>query len=223
MSAIAITPAPEPRIETLADLLKELGEVPSSRIRWHPFPGTARDQDVIHELDRHNRPCELVDGVLIQKAMGFYESRLASVLIGLLERYLEEHPLGIVAGEAGTLKLKTGLVRIPDVSFVSWDRLPGREIPAEPLPRLTPDLAVEVLSEGITAGEMDRKLREYFASGVRLVWYFEPKIPRLRIYTSLEDCRELGEDGVIDGGDVLPGFRLSIREWLQRAGKRRQR
>ena len=76
----------------------------------------------------------------------------------------------IVVGEAGMMRISQGLVRIPDVSFVSWDRLPEGKVPSEPIPALAPDLAVEVLSQGNTAKEMNRKRREYFEAGVRLVW-----------------------------------------------------
>ena len=67
-----------------------------------------------------------------------------------------------------------GLVRIPDVAFTSWERLPGRRVPPEPIPELAPDLAVEVLSQSNTEAEMTRKRGEYFAAGVRLVWLVDP-------------------------------------------------
>jgi Uma2 family endonuclease len=67
------------------------------------------------------------------------------------------------------------------VSFVSWDRLPGHELPAEPIPDPAPDLAVEVLSESDTEGEMKRKLREYFKAGSRLVWLVNPRTRTARV------------------------------------------
>ena len=68
------------------------------------------------------------------------------------------------------LKLMPRLVRIPDVSFISWDQLPAHEYPNDPIPELHPDIAVEVLSEGNTEEEMRRKVKEYFFAGTRLVW-----------------------------------------------------
>ena len=73
------------------------------------------------------------------------------------------------------MKLAEKLVRIPDVSFTNWDRVPGRVVPDAPVPDLAPDLAVEVLSEGNTREEMERKLKEYFHSDVQLVWYIDPR------------------------------------------------
>ena len=90
-------------------------------------------------------------------------------------RYLDENDLGVCVGADGMMRIAPGLVRIPDVSFIAWDKLPGRESPKEPIPDLAPDLAVEVLSEGNTKAEMARKVREYFEAGVILVWLIDPK------------------------------------------------
>ena len=76
---------------------------------------------------RENRLCELVDGTLVEKAMGFEESRLAAELIHLVKSYLDRNDLGICVGADGMMRIAPGLVRIPDVSFVAWTRLPGRQ------------------------------------------------------------------------------------------------
>ncbi len=205
--------------ETVADLLERLGGIPASRIRLHPAPGTAREEDVVSIHNHEGRLCELVDGVLVEKAMGFYESNLAAILIQLLGNFLDAHPLGVVAGEAGMMRIARGKVRIPDVSFVSWDRLPGRRIPREPIPDLVPDLAVEVLSEGNTEREMRRKVAEYFAAGVRLVWLLHPDTREADVYSAPDRMQRLGASQSLDGGDVLPGFALPVRDWFARADR----
>jgi Uma2 family endonuclease len=209
-----------PAIDTLADLVERLGGVPLERIRAHPAPGTATEEDVLVRPNGEKRLCELVDGVLVEKPMGYYEALLAGILIHLLHVHLEQHDLGIVLGADGTLRLMPGLVRLPDVAFISWGRFPNRELPAEPIPDLVPDLAVEVLSKTNTDAEMERKLHEYFAAGVHLVWYLDPEGRTARVYTSPTDVRLLQEDDTLEGGDVLPGFQLPIREWFDRAGRR---
>jgi Uma2 family endonuclease len=93
-------------------------------------------------------------------------------------------------------------------------------LPAEPIPDMPPDLAVEILSAGNTPGEVDRKLRDFFAAGVRLVWYVDPVPHTVRVYTGVTEVQVIGESDTLDGGVVLPSFRLSIREWLDRAGRR---
>lgn len=220
MSATLVAP---PTYKTLADLVEQIGSVPLSRIPLVPAPGTARDADVLLAWERDKRLYELVDGVLVEKPMGYYESWLATILIKLLGNFLDEHDLGIALGEAGTLRLAPGLVRIPDVSFISWERFPRRRLPKNPMPDLAPDLAVEILSAGNTEPEMARKLREYFASGTRLVWMVDPETRTARVFTSPTSFSVVPEDGELEGGDVLPGFRVSLHGWFERAGSREDR
>jgi Uma2 family endonuclease len=84
---------------------------------------------------------------------------------------------------------------------------------------LYPDLAVEVLSKSNTEKEMKRKLREYFEAGTRLVWLVDPKARTVRVYTSPRKFKLLTEDQTLDGGEVLPGFELSLRKLFARAGR----
>src|SRR5207249_4685656 len=109
-------------IETLADLLEHLGSIAPERVRFRPTPGTATEKDVL--AIRHSpehRLCELVDGVLVEQAMGFRESFLAGVLFTILWGFVKSRNLGLVTGADGTIRLVSGLVRIPDVAFISWD------------------------------------------------------------------------------------------------------
>ncbi len=195
---------------TAADMQSHLGGVPLERIRMYPPPGMATEKHVLEAESRTGRICELIDGVLVEKTMDYLESMLAAEIIHLLKGYLETNDLGIVLGEAGTLKILPNQVRIPDVCFIGWERFPNRELPREPIPAVAPDLAVEVLSQGNTEGEMQRKLRDYFTAGVRLVWYVDPRTKTARAYTAEDQCSELGEQQSLRGGDVLPGFELPL-------------
>lgn len=210
-----------PSMETIADLVDHLGGVPTSRVRLRPYPGTAREEDVVAVHDRENRLCELVDGVLVEKAVGYFESVVAGVLIHLLHDYLERHDRGIVAGEAGMIRLGIRLVRIPDVSFVSWERLPAHEAPRDPIAGVVPDLAVEVLSPGNTPGEMERKVREYFEAGVKAVWLIDPASRSAEVFASSTDSIRIREDGAIDGGAILPGFQVGLGNLFSRASRGR--
>jgi Uma2 family endonuclease len=166
--------------------------------------------------DRTDRLYELVDGTLVEKVMGYPEGFLAAELIKRLGWFIDQHDLGILAGADATMRLMPGLVRLPDLSFVSWEKLPGRQVPTDPIPKLAPDLAVEVLSKGNTPKEMKRKLREYFFSGVRLVWFVSPLRRTVEVFTAPDQSRTLTEDQTLDGGDVLPGFALPLRELFAR-------
>jgi Uma2 family endonuclease len=206
-----------PVLETanVEELIEHLG-VPPKRIRMNPLPGLATEDDLIAA----GGFCELVDGVLVERAMAYYESRLAAVLIHYLESFLDARDLGIVLGADGMMRIAFGQVRIPDVAFYSWDHFPSRLLPYEAILSVVPDLAVEVLSEGNTPKEMERKRREYFAAGAKLVWMVDPDKRTVDVYTAVDQFTTLDESQTLDGGTVLPGFALSIRAWFERAGKR---
>jgi Uma2 family endonuclease len=197
-------------IKTLADLQRRLGGVPLDRIRFRPWPGTATVQDLLDVGAREGILCELVEGVLVEKAMGFSEAGLAALIIELLNTFVRPRNLGIVTGPDGTVELMAGLVRIPDVAFTRWDRLPGRRYPAAPVPHLAPNLAIEVLSESNTPGEMAAKRQDYFAAGVELVWEIDPETRTVAVYTGVAQMVTLTAADTLDGGAVLPGFTLAV-------------
>jgi Uma2 family endonuclease len=213
MSIAAPATLPETCVRTFADLLEDLGDVPPSRILLSPSPGTATEADVLR-LDglADRRLCELVDGTLVEKGRGLRESLLAVFISSVLGPYCRLRNLGIVSGEQGTLRLWEGLVRIPDVAFISWDTLPGRRIPEEPIPELAPDLAVEVLSESNTRAEMERKRGEYFRAGTRLVWEIDPRTRTVTVYDAPENPVVLRDADVLDGANVVPGFALPVAD-----------
>ena len=149
--------------------------------------------------------------------MGLSESMIAGQVLIEIGVFARKQDLGMPAGADGTVRLLKGLVRIPDVSFFSWEKLPGRVLPSEPIADLFPDLAVEVLSEHNTPEEMERKLREYFLAGVRLVWMIDPRKRTAEVYTSPDaPAGVLDESQSHDGGKVLPGFTLSLAELFAR-------
>src|SRR5262249_32371795 len=120
--------------------------------------------------------------------------------------------LGIVTGPDGTVEIMADLVRIPDVAFTSWDRMPGRRCPDAPVPRLAPNLAVEVLSRSNTPGEMAVKRQEYFTAGVEIVWEIDPRARTVVVSTSATASTTLAGADTLDGGTVLPGFTLPLQQ-----------
>jgi Uma2 family endonuclease len=201
-----------PDTTTIGDLLKRLGNIPAERVRLNPTPGTATEKDVLDVLDRENRPCELVEGTLVEKAVGYEESELALLIGTLLNNFVRPRKLGIVTGADGTIRLFPGLVRIPDVAFASWGCFPDRKRPKARIPQLAPDLVVEVLSKGNTKPEMAKKLGEYFGAGVRVVWLVDHRKRTVRVHASIDESVLIKEDQALDGGAVLPGFMLRLDE-----------
>ena len=222
MSVMTVPPIAPQKIETLADIIHRLGDVPLDRILFCPFPGSATDQDAIECEAKTGLLCELVDGVLVEKAVGYYEDRLGTLLIHFLEMFIGEIGPGFVLGAAGMIRTDAVQMRMPDVAYFSWEHFPGRLLPAVQILDMRPDIAVEILSPKNTRAEMERKRREYFGGGTKLVWQVYPETTRVRVYVNVDQYTELGADDTLDGGEVLPGFTLSIRNWFERAGKRTQ-
>jgi Uma2 family endonuclease len=205
-------PSSEPPVHfrTAADWWEALGGVPLDRIVFDPWPGTATEADVIRLDDHEDRLCELIDGTLVEKTMGYEESLLASRIAYFLMSFVIPQKLGLVSGEAGMMRILSHRVRIPDVAFVSFDRLPGRKSPGVPIPDLFPDLAVEVLSDSNTRREMENKLQEYFKAGTKLVWYVDLKTKSIEVFTSPAQVTRLSGSDILNGGDVLPGFEVAL-------------
>jgi Uma2 family endonuclease len=197
---------------TIADLLEQLGNIDPARVRLRPLPGKATEKDLLRIHDREDKLYELVDGVLVEKVMGFTEGALAFRLGALMAPFVDGHDLGILAGSDTTMRLMKGLVRLPDLSYVSWKRLGKREYPSEPIPDLAPELAIEVLSIGNTPKEMERKLREYFLAGVILVWFINSDTRTVEVFTAPDQSRLLDEGQILDGGEVLPGLALPVKD-----------
>lgn len=202
---------------TLADLLTRLGDVAPERIRLDVWPGHVTDEDCTESKDRFGRLCEMVDGVLVEKIMGWDEGRVAFELARLIGDYLDDHPLGVVNGPDGPIRVETRVIRMPDVSFISWERAGGEEMPEGPVMEVVPDLAVEVISRSNRPGEMQVKLQEYFARGVRLVWYIDFKKRTARAFTAVDAFTDLKAADSLDGLDVLPGFRVKLQTLFERA------
>jgi Uma2 family endonuclease len=216
---MATIPQARQDVDNLGELLQRLGNIAPERILLAGPLGAATEEDLLEFVERKGRICELVDGVIVQKAMGFYESRLAAVLVYFLEAFLEENDLGIVLGEAGMIRLEQQ-VREPDVAFFAWSRFPNRLLPPGQILDTAADLAVEVLSPGNTKEEMDRKYREYFLAGTRIVWEVSPPTRSVKVFTDPVTFIVKGENDTLQGGEVLPGFTLAVRKWFDRAGGR---
>jgi Uma2 family endonuclease len=205
--------------KSLAEVLHDLGDISAERIRM-PV-GTATEQDVINAMEAANkRLYELVDGVLVEKDMGMRESIIASKCGQYLWNHLDDNDLGIVFTADGPIRIRVGRIRFPDVGFISWERLPGQELPEDSISDAIPDLAIEVISKGNTAKELDLKLRDYFNAGVRLVWFIYPKTQTAVVYTSPTSKKELSKDQALDGGKVLPGFSLPLKTLFVKSRRR---
>lgn len=154
---------------------------------------------------------ELVDGILSERNMGAQSSWIAARLMGLLQAFCRA---GVRAwlfdAECGYLGFGRGsTLRKPDLSVVLHDRLP--EIPSGWI-NLAPDLAVEVVSPGDAAIDLELKVEEYLSAGVRLVWVVYPESRLVRVLRPDGTETRLREADTLHGEEVLPGFSCPVAE-----------
>jgi Uma2 family endonuclease len=145
--------------------------------------------------------------------MGWLESILASELGHLLSQHVKSRKLGLISGEQAPIRLRLGLVRMPDIAFTAWSRIPGKPADVAPIAPIIPNLAVEILSLSNTRAEMTRKCQEYFAAGVELVWIIDPAARTIEIYTAPGGpVRTLTHADTLTGDPVLPQFSMRIAD-----------
>lgn len=202
---------------TVADVLERVGNVPTHRILLHPGPGTATALNILDPEITEGRAVELVDGILVVKPVGAAEVAVGVSLAAQIARFAARQSLGRTFGARGGVRLSGWVVRIPAVSFIRWDSV-DHPAQLDPLPgpflHVPPDLLVEVLSEGNSPREMQIKLGEYAAAGVKLVWYVDPDAKTVTVYPKGRERgrKVLGVGDTLDGGKVLPGFALPVAD-----------
>lgn len=173
----------------------------------------APNLDANLEVDGTEALYEIEDGRVAELPnMGMLAGYVAKRLYDELRSFLAKNDLGVVVFEiVFLLDVARKLGRRPDVAFVSTERWPHDfEMPDEGHASVVPDLAIEVISPRDRMVKVMRKLGEYFRYGVREVWLVEPTEQMIYVYRALNRVQVLGPDDELDGGDVLPGFRLPI-------------
>jgi Uma2 family endonuclease len=192
----------------------------------HSLPAAPAPQDELDEVVNGQRVVgpavlppdddtlyEVVNGCRVEKPpMSTYATRSAFVIAKKLDDFAEAHQ----AGRAGTeylfrLAAVPNLQRRPDAAFVSFQRWPADQ----PLPHtdpwnVVPELAAEVISPSNRAEEVLDRVAEYFQAGVQLVWMIYPRQQQVYVYESPTQVHIRTRSDELDGGQVLPGFRLAL-------------
>jgi len=219
------SPGAATRELTVADLAAKFGTLPAWRIRTDIPPGSATEDDV--ELLRRESGvlCELIDGVLVEKAVSDETSFLAIEFAALLREFIKPRKLGWLLGPDGFVRLVETRLRAPDISFVRKDQRPDGLL-KHGYADGAPALAIEIFSPGNTRREMDEKRAEYFASGAEAVWIVFPESQTIEVATGPESIKTLGRNDVLAGDPVLPGFTLKVGDLFDAvdlaAGKERR-
>jgi Uma2 family endonuclease len=161
-----------------------------------------------------DRRYELVDGELVEKPMSATSGAVGGELMTLLGQHIRAQGLGaLFNAETGyrCFADDPDKVRKPDISFIGRDKI-SAELWETGFIRTVPDLVVEVLSPSDVSYEVDRRVQDYLSAGVKLVWVVHPQSRSVHVYRPGGQGVILSERDELDGEQVLPGFRLPVRE-----------
>jgi Uma2 family endonuclease len=127
--------------------------------------------------------------------------------------YIKSKKLGRILGAEGGFLLSRNPdnVRAPDIAFISQKRLPSGKLPKGFISG-APDLAVEVVSPSDKAEDLEEKVQDWLGAGTKLVWVVNPRTQTVSVYENPSAAKILHIHESVDGGDILPGFKLSLRE-----------
>ena len=174
---------------------------------------TDQDLEEISRDDAHRY--ELIRGRLfVGEPSNHVHGYVASKIGWRLASYVRPLNLGrVYAAETG-FRLSKDTVRAPDAAFVATGRL-TLEVPRRGYFPGPPDLAVEIVSPSETFSEVEGKAVDWLDAGVRMVIVVDPERETATIYRPSREAVMLRDDDVIDGGDVVPGWRLPLRELFE--------
>ncbi|MGD0092613.1 MAG: Uma2 family endonuclease [Planctomycetota bacterium] len=159
---------------------------------------------------------ELIDGEIVESMGGAYtHSLVVANVCGIVRNFVIANKLGrVVTGETGIhIRSELPRCRLADVVFLSYKRVPKGEAKKRFL-RAPPDLVVEVLSEDDTWSDIEDKIQDYHRTGVDMVWVADPQTRTVRVFPRGGTPSIVHDGEEIDGGEILPGFRVPISEFF---------
>lgn len=170
-------------------------------------------EDFWHLGEERIEHAELVAGRIIKgMPTGHEHGDIEAVIAALLVMFVRQAKLGkVMSGEVGLYTQRNpDTVRAADVLFISNGRY--AMVTSGSFLDVAPELIIEILSPDDAWRTVDKKLREYFAIGVVLVWIVNPESRTITAYRSMTDVREFGESDMLTGDEVLPGFTIRVDE-----------
>ncbi|HEU5116831.1 MAG TPA: Uma2 family endonuclease [Isosphaeraceae bacterium] len=172
---------------------------------------SARDlREHLSDPDAHY---EIVDGRIQEiPSKGMFSTLVGLRLCEQIASHVEPRRLGVVIFKAlFILDASRPLLLRPDVAFVSAERWPlDRLIPEIGDWEVIPDLAIEVMSPNDVELDVQQKLKEYLAAGVKQVWHVRPLVRNVMVYRSLRDVKIFTAADQIEAENLLPGLRIDL-------------
>lgn len=156
---------------------------------------------------------ELIEGEVLVTPASYPHEDLIANLISKLRPYVMKFRLGRIFPSDLGYWMKSGNLRMPDVSFVTREHLADMTREGEGFLHGAPDLAIEVLSPSNTIPAMKKKIAEYFENNCRLVWLVDSRNESVTVLRL--DGSETTVTDTLTGEDVIPGFSLDVTELFE--------
>ncbi|MFZ1029424.1 MAG: Uma2 family endonuclease [Limnoraphis robusta] len=160
---------------------------------------------------------ELINGEAVPKmAPKRFHSRLTGTLYTLLTEWCKNQ--GEVGIEWAVVLKKNNRdwVPIPDLLYISYNRLPLERFEDEACP-VPPELAIEIISPDQTFGEMSEKAIDYLNAGVSRVWVVDPKAKTITIFYPDAPPQTKRDEGILSD-NLLEELSFTAQDIFQKAG-----
>lgn len=168
---------------------------------------TVEEFDRIAALPENaDKRLEFVAGEIVELVSNNYCSELAITIAAEIKVHVKHNGLGPVTGADGGYRV-FGERYIPDVAFISKAKQP--EPSYEAYNPQAPDLVVEVISPTDVQKEVLEKVANYLAAGT-VIWLVYPDTQEVKVFEPGRPVKTVTRDGILDGGSVLPGFKLPL-------------
>lgn len=160
--------------------------------------------------ENENKILEFIGGEIVEVPSNRFASKISGIFFGEIYIFLKQNPIGHLTGEAGGFQV-FGERYAPDVGFTRKEN--QTEVAQQGYDPVPPDLAIEVDFPS-TPQSKDRlriKVGNYLAAGAT-VWLAFPETQTIEVYAPGRPVQILGINDTLDGGDVLPGFSLPVKD-----------
>ena len=161
-----------------------------------------------------NQGMELIDGIVMEKAMGTECGSINTRIGYYLWSVVLPARLGEVIDGDGMYRCfpsHPNRIRKPDLSFIRRERLPNGRVPVG-ITLIRPDLAVEVISPNDEYESIDEKIADYYDAGVPLIWVVAPRTRTVLVYQADGSARRLRDTDDLTADPVVHGFRVRVAE-----------
>jgi Uma2 family endonuclease len=170
---------------------------------------TVAEFDRLAQLPENaDKRLEFIGGEVVEVVTNNYASKIAARILSRISIYVEEKDLGDVTGADGGYRV-SGERYIPDAAYISRKRQPTPS--HETYNPNSPDLAVEVVSPTDQPKDITDKVANYLAANC-VVWVVYPEKQQTKVYEPGQSVKTVGIDGTLDGGVILPGFKLTLKD-----------